>query len=708
MNIRLFFFIGFFFCLFQAKSQSKDQLLFEAEKYLTDQKYQNAIEKLENLLKIDSNYQKAYYQLGIAYLENNQPSKAKKCFLKLNEVESLFDDYDFWYGKNCYYLNDFSSAKKFLEQYLQKNKKKFVKEAKKMLPFVQNGLKIMENANNYLVEHLDSTINTPESEYGALPTRDFKKMIFTRQSQALNKSEKTLEKNIMTAELSPQDTWLKAEKINNNETSSGYDAAIQLLDADRKMLVYQDGDLKITEYVDGEWKIPVMLKEGVNTPESEKYACIYDHGNRIIFSSNFEQKKHLDLYESVLQTDGTWGKPEPLENLNTSEDEDTPYITDGGKTLYFCSKGHLSMGGFDIFKSTFDPVRMAWTTPVNLGTPINSAQDDMFFTLQGELGYLTSNRGDGQGMEDIYRVYLFSNIKLKGKVLERSTNKALANCKLKFTSLHKTLEIMTDSKGNYEVLLPFHEKMHVSVFKNDLPMYEEDLLLTINAKRPQLLNRNYYIGQADESLETSPESKKYQLQGIITDKKTKQSMAANLLFVADNFSYSDSSQSNGKYDFFWKADQEKYTLTAMKKGYFYESHEFIVNENTNEKIELNLSLQAIEKNKTFVLKNIYFGSNSDQIKSESYPELNRFLAFLKLNTDLKVEISGHTDNMGNASANQILSEKRAKAIANYLIDKGIEQNRLQSLGYGASKPLVSNDDELEGRELNRRIEIKIL
>ncbi|MCG8308222.1 MAG: OmpA family protein, partial [Cytophagales bacterium] len=126
--------------------------------------------------------------------------------------------------------------------------------------------------------------------------------------------------------------------------------------------------------------------------------------------------------------------------------------------------------------------------------------------------------------------------------------------------------------------------------------------------------------------------------------------------------------------------------------------------------ELNkdLFLVPIEKGAVVRLNNIFFDFDKYVLKKESFPELNRMVEMMQENMDLKISVEGHTDNIGTQQYNFILSERRAKAVVDYLIENGISADRLQSKGFGKLRPIVSNDDEIDGRELNRRVEFKII
>ena len=152
----------------------------------------------------------------------------------------------------------------------------------------------------------------------------------------------------------------------------------------------------------------------------------------------------------------------------------------------------------------------------------------------------------------------------------------------------------------------------------------------------------------------------------------------------------------------------EYSLNINRKGYLFYSDHFSLPENTTDSFfKLNVPLQPIEAGASIVLKNIFFGNNETKLQPESEAELNKIIVLLNENPNMKVQISGHTDNVGKKEANQLLSLNRAKSVVNYLIGKGITINRLLPKGFGDTKPVASNDTE-EGKSLNRRTEINVV
>ncbi|MBL4592824.1 MAG: OmpA family protein, partial [Flavobacteriales bacterium] len=203
---------------------------------------------------------------------------------------------------------------------------------------------------------------------------------------------------------------------------------------------------------------------------------------------------------------------------------------------------------------------------------------------------------------------------------------------------------------------------------------------------------NYLTGKVYDAITKKPIAAEFQLIDLKTGK----------IAVA---SYAD--EATGEYLVSLPINKE-YALSASFDGYLFFSENFLLTEgNANEPFKKDVPMHKIEINKTMVLKNVFFDTDKYDLKQKSKVELDRLVSFLTKNSTLKIELGGHTDNIGSAKSNQILSENRAKAVYDYLIEKGINAVRLSTKGYGDTKH-ISDNETIEGRAENRRTEFKII
>jgi len=179
----------------------------------------------------------------------------------------------------------------------------------------------------------------------------------------------------------------------------------------------------------------------------------------------------------------------------------------------------------------------------------------------------------------------------------------------------------------------------------------------------------------------------------------------------DNVIVPMQNQGPGVYQFsITNAKPKDYRLSVEASGYVFVNQTFKLDGASTEERTVNrtVELRKIAVGVSSILRNIYFDFDKATFKTESYTELNKLEAMLAQNSGMMVEIAGHTDAIGTKEYNQDLSLRRAQAVKNYLTKKGINARRIKPVGYGKSKPLASNDDEQGGRELNRRVEFKVL
>jgi outer membrane protein OmpA-like peptidoglycan-associated protein len=351
-----------------------------------------------------------------------------------------------------------------------------------------------------------------------------------------------------------------------------------------------------------------------------------------------------DIYISKKNAKDRWQDPLNIgATINTPFDEEGVYITPDGKNLYFSSKGHNSMGGFDIFKSEFTDGK--WSNPVNLGYPINTPDDDVFFTMaaSGQRGYYSSKKKDGFGGQDLYIIT--------------------------FLGAAKPMVLNTE-----DLQFAYLEK---SAMPRPAPKIEQNTILS----------------------------------GVILDADNLTPLQATIDIIDNSknelMASFESNSTSGAYLISLKPGMN-YGISVSKKEYLFHSENFDIPENAvAKKIQKDILLKRIEVGTKIVLNNIFFDFNKATLRTESVAELDRVNKLMTDMPSLRIEISGHTDNIGSASYNKKLSESRAKAVVDYLAKKGIERTRMEFKGYGFKQPIASNKTK-EGRQQNRRTEFKIL
>lgn len=267
------------------------------------------------------------------------------------------------------------------------------------------------------IRNLGPHINSDEHDYCPLVTSDGGTMYFTSRRTGTLGSQKDASgrafEDIFTA-TSTDGEWGKAKNAGRPLNTEAMDATVGLGKDGNEMVIYRadatslDGDLFIASKEQGTWKKPVRMTDAINSTYHDPSATISPDGSEIYFTSDrpggFGGR---DLYRIRRLPNGEWSLPLNLgPKINTPYDEDAPFMHSDGTTLFFSSNGHNTMGGFDIFKASLtDPDMNSWAAPENMGYPLNTVNDDIYFCLSadGRTGYFSSERPNGLGGQDIYQ-----------------------------------------------------------------------------------------------------------------------------------------------------------------------------------------------------------------------------------------------------------------------------------------------------------------
>ena len=280
----------------------------------------------------------------------------------------------------------------------------------------RNGKAMHAKPARAIVSGMGSTINSGQADYGAAVTADGAQLYFTSRrpvgaNDKVNRVNGDFFEDVYASRLGP-DGWTAAQRLPEPVNTPGNDASVGLFNDGRTMLIYRDldgtGDLFECRRTGDRWSTPVALGPNVNTPAHESSAW-YSFDRQWLYFVSERADDNVggqDIYRSRWDAAANaWG---PAENLgptvNTIHDEEGVFVHPDGRTIYFSSKGHNSMGGFDVFRTRLENGR--WSKPENLGWPVNSPDDDLFFVLSadGRHGFLSSYRADGLGEDDLYSV----------------------------------------------------------------------------------------------------------------------------------------------------------------------------------------------------------------------------------------------------------------------------------------------------------------
>jgi outer membrane protein OmpA-like peptidoglycan-associated protein/tetratricopeptide (TPR) repeat protein len=486
---------------------------------------------------------------------------------------------------------------------------------------------------------------------------------------------------------------------------------------------------------------PINLGKTINSPFPEYYPTITADDRQLIYTRLINdpeayQGKNEDFYMAFKDGEN-WRASFPLSAINTTYNEGAPAISGDGRLLIYTAcelfgeygGNRRGFGSCDLFMS--EKQGSTWSPPVNLGPDVNTSawESQPSLSADGQTIYFVRGypTASGNKEQDIHVAKRNADGTWGGAVKLPRT----VNSRGKEESAH----IHPDGKTLY-----FSSNGHVGMGGLDIYVTQK----MDNGKWSEPVNLGYPINthKDENSLLVSPNGEiayfassreggfgnldMYSFvlpkevrpipvtfaQGLVIDAETKKPVEA-LLRLSDVSSQSLTSQLSsdavtGEFLIALPAG-ETYALSVTAEGYLFHSETFSLKENKgNEPYALTVELKKIKEGTAIVLQNIFFDLDKDQMKIESLSELKELAGFLNANTEIRIEISGHTDNQGADDYNEDLSLRRANAVKKYLVEReNIAADRLETKGYGASKPLVSNDTE-EGKAKNRRTEFKVL
>jgi outer membrane protein OmpA-like peptidoglycan-associated protein len=432
-------------------------------------------------------------------------------------------------------------------------------------------------------------------------------------------------------------------------------------------------DFYISYFSDNAWEKAFNAGAPLNTRQNEGAQSLAANGNYMYFTACDRPggMGSCDIYYSAF-SDGKWSSPTNLGSpVNSSYWESQPSISSDGKTLYFSSNRPGGIGGKDLWYSKSTEKNM-WSYPLNMGNVINTDGDEMspFIHFDGRTLYFSSDGRPGMGGFDIYMTRM------------------------------KVDSTWTEPKNLGYPINTYNDEMGLIIESGGQKAYFSSIRDNTNGK--DIFSFDLY-----ESVRPNPVS---YMKGKVYDKVTGKLLKADYELInlsSDKVAIKSSTDGTGSF-LVCLPSGYNYGINVTKTGYLFYSENFMLEgqHSAAEPFIKKISLNPIRVGETMQLTNVFYEIDSWQLKKESMSELNNLANLLSDNKDLNMEIGGYTDTTGADDYNLALSEKRAKSVVNYLIERGISSVRLKFKGYGNSSPIGDNGTA-EGRKLNRRTEAKI-
>jgi len=700
----------------------------DAEYFFLFEDYSTALPIYLKLYEMDSTNANVNYRIGICYTEDKlnahhaikylnkatQNISPKYRVGSYKERGAHFDCYkylgralqrDFEFDKAIEAFNKYESylnVKNLTEIEITRKDIESCKNAKELL---------VQSAMNYVkVDILSDKINSPYPDYSPVVSDDEKTIVFTSRRRYKLNPKKDIdvddldEINDVPDEFYMEDIyyskfvnneWTKAKKITKELNADEYTSVVSISRDGRKLFLLRkdiltakedEGNIYMSELVGGKWTPMKKLNKNINTTKWETHASISADGTKLYFSSERDGGYGgLDIYVSTIDESGDWGPAENLgPEINSPFDDEYPFILKDGKTLYFSSQGHYNIGGHDIFYSTMNDAG-EWTSPINLGYPTNTMDDDIFYQPinDGKEAYIALETYEGMGGKDIYKLYISqSTFGDFGSQEFLSTKNDTLTFPMNLADLYRVNDRIDSSSIKEDI-------------KYDQPTNDVIPVATAIAANNVIIKGRIIL--ADNNLVDSTFTLDILDPNIL---KTKQRIKPEV--------------ETGKYVF--KSLLNELTLEARGNGYNMATKKVIIPDDYSmPEMIVNITMypKEVASGEYYKIKSIFFDYGKANLKRESQIELEKLYELMKKNPSLYVEVIGYTDSWSSASFNKKLSEKRARAAIDYLAGKGIRVERFVAKGMGEGNPIAINNnpdgsDNPEGRQLNRRVDIKLL
>ena len=592
--------------------------------------YEEGIRLLNTALTKDPNFWEAYL-LKAEFLEYQRKyAEAASCYQKALEIDpthSVSGSTHFYLAVCQLTIGDYKNALQTIDIFLRNPNanEKLQGQAYQIKACAEFSVAAINNPKPFAPKNAGEGINTPFPEYYPTLTVDGQQLLFTRRLPTLEDGHKDEQEDCYVSTFDPKaNIWTLAKSMPSNINTTWNEGA-PTISGDGKTIIFVactdpsgvnyggnrlgkgSCDLFITHKENGRWTTPINLPGSVNTANWETQPSLSADGQVLYFIRAVRSKDgraNSDIYVAFLREDGTWSEAQRLSNaVNTASNEESVQIHPDGKTLYFASRGHIGLGGSDLFMSRKD-AQGNWSKPVNLGYPINTRFDEnsLLVSAQGDIAFFASDRQGGYGGLDIYWFELPKELQadqtfyFEGTAFDASNKKKLA----------AHVELTDLSNGQ-------------KVFDGLADAYDGKITL------PLPINRSYAV-------------------------------------------------------------------LVNHPGYlpFSLNFDFTNNENA-QSYQLDMPLNPMNSVAENVLNNVFFDLGKATLRPESKIELLNLSQYLKKNAAIKIEIQGHTDSQGDAAKNLALSEARAKAVFDFLVNEGIAANRLSYKGFGSTQAIISNE-----------------
>ncbi|HQP03534.1 MAG TPA: OmpA family protein, partial [Bacteroidales bacterium] len=625
-----------------------------------------------------------------------------------------------------------------------------VAQTKREIEITNNAIYFTSHPVDASIKNMGSIINTEFCDHSPVIDMNEEYLIFTSKRPRAGEERVNQDEDIFLSK-NKNFVWTEPKRLEDNVNTYKNEASIGF-SADAKTLFifrsegpnYSNVMMTMTSD-DLLWSDPKLLSADINTKFRETHACLSPDGNTLYFVSNREGGVGgRDIYKMNLLPDGSWSPPQCLStDVNTIYDEETPFIHPDGITMFFSSKGHESMGGYDVFRTTIEGDNK-FSKPENIGYPINTPDDEVSYVvnLDGRRAYLASSKDDTYGDLDIYEitqtgVYINTMVVYNGQVADINNQvpkDLVIRVNDKTNNTVQGVYRTGSTDGNYYLILqPGHEYLieyeadgylattkTVSPERKDVNSFMEKYI-PVPLDRVTLQSYKYheYVYFVSDSIPYTIES-----VTALNDVAAKNSESDRLIVNINYLPEKEKEEISAKRavyitDYLSTKGVEKtdiYLNGAFPAGY-QDIYCLDMKETQEPVVITHLPLDTTDTGKkygdTVYIDPVYFAFDRDEVRSQFFDSLNVLASYMKANPTASVEIGGHTDWYGTNEYNYLLSYRRSKHVKDYLVGKGVNPENLITTKFGEGTPIAENanpdgSDNPLGRQYNRRVEFKVL
>lgn len=740
-----------------AQNGSEDELVVRSSEMIQQNFLYHAGILVDRLLEIkpqsaNYNYRKGYiiltadtdYPNAIGHFQKAiMATKKNYDPFSIKETGAPYDAY--YYLGRCFHLDEkLDDAENYYNLFIQNSTKKsrLVKLSELGIQQLEVARREMATPKSAIVKNVGNVVNGPEADYAPVVSLDGNSLYFTSRRK-WDGVEAGKYRDPMLYDL-PEDVFVSYADFDGTWTAptrlefcidSLNEATISVSADERRIFVYEDrsggGDIYYSDILEnGRFDQMEKLRYNeVNSEYWETHCTMTPDGQNLYFASDRPGGYGgRDIYRLTRLPNGDWSKAQNMgPEVNTPYDEDSPFIAVNNKTLYYASNGPESMGGFDVFV-IFRDEDNNWSEPANMGYPINSTGDDIYYTttVDGLRGYLSSFRKNGYGEKDIYEVqndYLGNRpissllgqfVMLDGSPLPAGLDVQIVctNCEIE---ADKKFHPRIKSEGRFFAPLKRCKDYELAFYRDGELLNTEKFVTACTSENEEIEKIHY--------LDT------YQLAATVSDIKTLDNLSGSKVIIyaagTKNELYSFDVDENGMFPKDLIAgntpgDRLNWDVHIEKDEFLTQTFKLDTVLGIFGTLELDYLLSKVEVGTDigtiFELNPIYFDLNKSDIRPDAAIELDKIVEIMNENPDVRIELGSHTDCRASKSYNKKLSSRRAVSSANYIKERINDPNRIYGKGYGESKLVndcgcegnVVSDCSEEEHQANRRTEFKIV